>query len=260
MQCYARELGSCSMKMSKEHYISKSILTLAGSAVEIQGFPWQANGERSKFGINSLSAKILCQHHNSDLSSLDQAGSLFLTTLRNAYSSIMGGVQIPDECVKVEGKLLELWLLKILCGVIAMSQSYVIPNAWLEFLFQIKPIPSGLGLYFFGEQGMTRWIFNLVRIYSVSTRTGAIGGAKYGIAGLPFLLAFGNPDFEDSSVEKVYHPSQIMIKNGGNSSEININWGDEKPNERIILTLPEGTYLDDEMIKPLVGKFVPNSQ
>lgn len=37
--CYARHFGDCAGGRSKEHYVSESVLEVAGSAIQISGFP-----------------------------------------------------------------------------------------------------------------------------------------------------------------------------------------------------------------------------
>jgi hypothetical protein len=70
--CYLSHTNDCGGGMSREHYISETVLEqLSEPAVAIDGVFWLPPGERKVVGINSLTANILCVRHNSALSALD---------------------------------------------------------------------------------------------------------------------------------------------------------------------------------------------
>jgi hypothetical protein len=71
-KCYARSIGNCSNQLSKEHYISKGVLELIGCKIEVSGFSW-LKGKKNQLTIPSLTSKILCTQHNSELSILDDS-------------------------------------------------------------------------------------------------------------------------------------------------------------------------------------------
>ena len=76
-ECYMNSSANCSKKLSREHYISKSILSQFDRLM-ISGFPWQDAHEDTKYGANALTSKVLCSRHNSSLSPLDNlAGHAF---------------------------------------------------------------------------------------------------------------------------------------------------------------------------------------
>ena len=85
MTCYAVHLGDCAGGLSKEHYVSESVLEIAGTAVQVTGFPWQPGGETAQIGTASLAAKILCKHHNEQLSPLDSVAKVFLSGLKASF-------------------------------------------------------------------------------------------------------------------------------------------------------------------------------
>src|SRR5688572_9441951 len=72
--CYARTLRDCSEKLSREYWISQSILDLGDSMIVARGLPWLKPGESRRISSKSLAARILCTRHNSALSSLDHVG------------------------------------------------------------------------------------------------------------------------------------------------------------------------------------------
>lgn len=71
-ECWAACLGNCGDKMSREHLISESIFPQG--KVTVRGFPW-CKDEAKEIGMAGLTAKILCEPHNHDLSPIDEAGA-----------------------------------------------------------------------------------------------------------------------------------------------------------------------------------------
>ena len=65
--CWARGLGGCSDKISREHYVSAALFDDA--KITVHGFAWCKEAPVT-IGIGSATAKILCSKHNSDLLSL----------------------------------------------------------------------------------------------------------------------------------------------------------------------------------------------
>ena len=238
MKCYAERLGDCSGSISREHYISKSVLDIAGKAVRISGFPWQKLDQKELIGNNSLTANILCKYHNSQLSSLDQNGNKFVSSLKKIYSQALQGDSFLDEVFTINGTDFELWLLKILCGFFAIIGKYEIPDKWINLLFKRETFPNNFGLYIFGEPGNTIWYFNLVRVISVKDTNNNIAGAKFGIGGIPFLLAFGKPTFHEKGFDHIYRPQSIKFNKSGKTKEINFIWPNESKTGSISLTFP----------------------
>jgi hypothetical protein len=222
--CYAIHLGDCKGRMSKEHYISRSVLKIAGKIVQVSGFPWQKPDEPQEVGIHALTSKILCSHHNSQLSPLDETGKEFLSALKSIFDEALANENYAHEDFSIDGNKLELWLLKILCGVFVVSGTVKVPERWIEILFQREPFAEGSGMHIFGAPGSAGWFFNLVRIISVGNKSGKISGAKFGIGGLAFLLAFGKPQFSEEGVQSFYRPRRIVIQKEANEKRLGFLW------------------------------------
>jgi hypothetical protein len=77
--CFLSGHGNCSGKISGEHYISRPLLqAISGDGtVQIGGLPWQPQQTLQKIGIGSLVSNVLCETHNSGLSSLDDVAGKF---------------------------------------------------------------------------------------------------------------------------------------------------------------------------------------
>jgi len=247
MRCYADTLGNCAGGRSAEHYISRSVLELVGTVVRVSGFPWQPKGAQQDIGIGSLAANILCRRHNQQLSSLDDKGMAFVRALKNIYDAALAGPELSDGSTTIDGDGLERWLLKILCGVLTVGKSHAIPTLWLDILFRDKAFPEHHGLHVFGKAGEASWMFNLLRVISVPDKLGRVAGAKFGIAGIPILLAFGKPDFEDPEFSSYLRPDAIEISKGSVARRIEFVWRADKGGGTVTLQLggpidPEGQF------------------
>ena len=94
-------------------------------------------------------------------------GKVFLQTIRTIFDDAIGESKFSDEKFILEGNKIELWLLKILCGLGVVSGKVVLPKKWINILFGRETLPKDAGLYFFGVEGDVSWNFNLVRVISV---------------------------------------------------------------------------------------------
>lgn len=134
MKCYAHCLGDCDGGPSREHYISRSVLDIAGSKLQVSGFPWQNPEQQADIGIGALSAKMLCVRHNSSLSPLDKSAWTLVAALKRYFDATMAEQEFEDEIIEVDGFLLERWLLKVFCGVLSLSKRDI-PEQWAKILF-----------------------------------------------------------------------------------------------------------------------------
>lgn len=266
MRCYATQLGNCKGGITKEHYVSRSVLEIAGREIQITGFPWQQHNESANVGINSLVSKVLCRHHNSELSHLDASGREFLRALKTSFDSAVSKDEFTHEVFNVAGDKIELWLLKILCGVLAVSKNVTVPEKWVEILFEREPIADGSGLHIFGEMGSSRsesgrssvWFFNLVRVSTVLDKNRRIAGAKFGIGGLAFLLAFGKVTFHDPTIQSIYRPGKISIERDAETKVINFSWGRYTGGGSVELMIAGPADAGDSKAKPIVEPWRKN--
>jgi hypothetical protein len=177
-----------------------------------------------EIGIDALTSKILCNHHNSQLSPLDKAGREFLSTLKSIFDEAFGNKNFAHEVFSIDGDKLELWLLKILCGVFVVSRTVEVPEKWVEILFQREPFAEGSGMHIFGAPGTASWFFNLLRIISVVDTRGKTSGAAFGLGGLAFLLAFGKPQFSEEGIQSFYRSRCIVVQKEANTKQLDFSW------------------------------------
>ncbi len=98
VSCWANYRGDCNRRMSNEHLVSKALFP--DQVVYVSGMDW-CKGQEKRIGINSLSRKILCAHHNNSLSAADKAA---VSAIEAFHSGIIMG--------EIDGLLLERWLIK----------------------------------------------------------------------------------------------------------------------------------------------------
>lgn len=138
-RCYARDLHDCCTSISREHYISESILEDHGGVFHVtrKRLGW----EDKQLTANALASNMLCRRHNSALSPLDEAGRTLVRCLRFAQERAAngGGRDV------LNGIDVERWMLKVLCGYTVLDGDPV-PLAWQRLLFGYDEIrlPSGL--------------------------------------------------------------------------------------------------------------------
>jgi hypothetical protein len=149
--CLARGLSDCSEIISREHYISKSVLSLfGGTGLTISGLPWIPAGEQRRVSIESLTGKVLCTRHNQALSPLDTIAAGFFQFFTIQWSTH------NVEVYLTRGYDLERWLLKMLCGLVVSGNAtldgqrlsnWAPPVEWLDILFGTADVESPAGLH-----------------------------------------------------------------------------------------------------------------
>jgi hypothetical protein len=178
--CWARAVSACSTKLSGEHYLSKGLFS---DAVTIRGFPWCKDKPKT-VGINSLTANVLCQTHNSALSPLDAEASHAWKTLQLFMERVdevrllerlrLGPPHRKKLHVAIDGALLERWTFKVMAGLVASGMVEGFPENWqptaalARFIFGEQALPAGCGLGFVVKIGerVDDWdhiSFNLIR-------------------------------------------------------------------------------------------------
>jgi hypothetical protein len=233
-RCYAQHLGGCTHK-SREHFISRSILEIVGGPFSIQGFPWLKSGEVGKASAASLTSNVLCDRHNSSLSILDSEAARFFGHLKllDSKTSPSELAEVP-AVFSVDGVLLEKWLLKALCGIMASgnflidgkSFGKVPPSEYLvNLLFSDRPWKKGVGLYadYTGRQRVDA--YRGIGFDPVTARSGTnanIVGIDVHFWGFPLRGLFatyqGGPPLEG------HRPTSIRIANRDVSRDIVFVW------------------------------------
>jgi hypothetical protein len=150
-RCYAAPLNDCDGgSVTAEHYISRKLLLRFGNKFTVEGLPW-LNGPR-ELTESTMTAKVLCNRHNSALSPLDDAICNLYEVLLKAHQGHHVGARDFD------GEDLERWALKVLLGLGAsgnlliegQSERMEAPDLYLRILFGREEMPEGCGFYYIG--------------------------------------------------------------------------------------------------------------
>lgn len=115
--CYASALGDCTSKLSREHYFSKSVLEQIHPRPIVEGLPREEVQDK-RYSIASLTAKILCTHHNAALSPLDSEAAKVFAAI-DGFEQDSAARQTPSrsKVTSVSGPEFERWLLKVAFGL-----------------------------------------------------------------------------------------------------------------------------------------------
>ena len=165
--CWARALGGCSDKLSREHIVSASLWD--GDTITVKGFPWCRSAPQ-RVGANALTSKILCKSHNSDLSPLDEeAGRAFKVLQRATQLANQRATSRPrrKDVVRLEVErpwLLERWFLKTAINVVAVHPGAVRwrstgapanepPEQLVRIAYGLEPFRAPMGLYNLASPG-----------------------------------------------------------------------------------------------------------
>lgn len=232
-RCYARELNDCDTTISREHYVSESVLEIISPdmATPLLAVPPFAHGRLQTIPPSALAPKILCKRHNAALGGLDQIGSTF-------FRYVMGKV-VPSPILMINGEEIERWMLKALCGLLASGHTSAQPKhwrppyEWLEILFGTRAISQRSGLYFLRGKDIIA-PFSQVGIWGIPDSDNSINGLFFLIGGFQFLFFMDTPRSDlparifASGWQMRYRPECLVIIENSIQREIHFGappWG-----------------------------------
>lgn len=155
--CYASSLSDCGGELEAEHFISHRMLK--GLADErgmifVRGIAPQGkkNDEENAAWVpaKKLTALVLCARHNRAAKPIDSAGSRFLETVQGVRDMLAENEK--DLVIAVNGRDIERWCLKALCGFLARAGKPV-PELWARVLFGRNELNHPRGLYVYAGVG-----------------------------------------------------------------------------------------------------------
>jgi hypothetical protein len=208
--------------------------------VDVRNMAFQPRITVRSFGVGSLESNILCSHHNSGLSDLDDEGLAAFEAFEILHYAAAGVRPAPNPVYSVNGDRLERFLLKALCGGLYSGMFPVEeakrlkdvepPLGWLDILYLNEPFPDGYGLYccvrglgkvLIADRTIIKWAPLLLGTEDCI----AIRGLRFWLFGFEFALLAPGP--EPRAVEALgalaYRPSGVMIDGAG--KPIGFAWG-----------------------------------
>ena len=224
-KCYAQSLGGCSSTMSREHVFTKSVFG-TGGLIGMEGF---AQIPDSMISLNSAAAKVLCKSHNEQLSELDSEAKRLSDGISQFH------VSDTDASIRIDGKKLERWLLKVAIGYGAAgftSLGKLQPSDNLvRMLYGLSPIQSPLGLHSFVPVSRTQEHLKEVLFRALTANIETMGervvGVFVALHGAPLLFSLSDipmqaflvrPDgssyldpYDTRTAATRYRPNEIML-------------------------------------------------
>jgi hypothetical protein len=237
-KCWANSLGNCD-RMSGEHILSNSVFSAGCSCpILVEGVNRIRAGQPTRGAEKS---NILCGHHNSILSPLDEEIGKVARFQADANDENF------NEPLYIQGELLERWLLKtVINAAVAgwLGQAKLFPSKdMVSSIFGFSKVPEGLGLYSVdgidpnhrpsGGAGITPIIFNI-------GRQQILAGAYVTVHGMPLFVSLNQElasaleagsipmfmtKFSENGLTHLYHPGAIVIyRKRGEPAIIGISW------------------------------------
>lgn len=240
-KCYAQALGDCT-SMSREHWMPEAILERVehgrgtrSRCVEARNLSFQMRDIRQSFGVDSLAGNILCKKHNNSLSPIDVGATKFF----DAMEAVHYGCETPgapEQVLRVDGNLLERFLLKVMIGGLfsgnlrhsAVTKKGVLPPIeWLKILFEGGSFPDRHGLYYVpAPPGKVivadRDILHFSPFFTEDLKL--VCGMRAWSFGIEFDLLLANlvPRARSSFDGALYRPAGLRI--AGSSARIEFSW------------------------------------
>jgi hypothetical protein len=114
--------------------------------ISVTGVPWLEPGESRQYGVEALTAKILCKRHNEALSPLDTHARQFA----RAWTAAINHASRPSQSERsqhylVSGEAFERWLLKAITGLlVGKIAAFDRKPASANFRFNLDPLVTAL--------------------------------------------------------------------------------------------------------------------
>jgi hypothetical protein len=252
-KCWAKSLGRCATKLSREHLFSDGLFD--EPQIVVSGYPW-LKGETRVIGAAALTRKILCATHNSALSPVDQAAcDLFRDFFRdlNTAAEQHAKWRLSTEPgtwqalqTTVDGSLLERWLVKTTVNHSLAGRSDLrwhlndqpivnVPHNLVEAAFGMVPLSHPMGLYAAVSVGITQESTQEVSFAPIIKAGRHVSGGTFGLRGLHYLLWLENRDVPSPpsrviphdwpNPQIVHHPARMDYSvQGHDSHNITYRW------------------------------------
>ncbi|HEY1722227.1 MAG TPA: hypothetical protein VGG27_13365 [Magnetospirillaceae bacterium] len=264
--CYLNGTNDCSASISREHYLSATILEAIAeieggplNAVGVRGMPWQKSDEHKAIGISSLTVSILCDRHNSALSPLDDEAGRFFRRLQAIAIDMGKSGPRPPTLVLFSGEMIERWMLKVILGIhfggIAVVRGVrsrdaqsIDASAFTDALLGGR-WKGDCGLYIRGAGQIVRTPNEVGMAPILSADSQRLVGGIMQLMGLELLLLFDPVDTANGAALEAqghwHRPEEIRFETKQRTHSVRLSWLPRWPLGRTILvketTPPEGS-------------------
>jgi hypothetical protein len=160
-ECYAHILGDCDGNIEEEHFIPLALQSMFGP-VTLSGFAWQEGSSIQLQPGAYAKSRIICQAHHDQLDGLDANAIAYfrnLMLMAGKYHVATGEIGSIDDIKDLNGRALERWLLKTVCGAIkakTIQGVNEVPREWIYALFERRHWPDDWAFYVFTGERVTK--------------------------------------------------------------------------------------------------------
>jgi hypothetical protein len=244
-KCYAKCDLNCSSTISKEHFISESLLRQIelNNTAKIAGLSWQQRECFNIIPLSGLASKVLCERHNSALSPLDNEMGKFTQSIKDFdRATNPSSNDLTNETRFFCGEDIECWMLKCLIGA-SQSGNFrdtLIKPECIDLLFRRAEWPEEWGLYFPAPKENVVYHSDsfLVETF-LNPTTREILAARFTIRGIPMDLILGRPD--NPAMLGIWRPKQIVFKSIQVTKLLELSWQGNSSHQEVLLERV-GTY------------------
>jgi hypothetical protein len=222
----------------REHFISDNFLRELNRSggLRVGGLPWQKPGDVAAIPPSAMTGKILCDRHNSRLSSLDALAGQFFGTLNAIHAACTdGGPAASALSLQIDGHDLERVFLKILLGGAASGNlrgpggaflGANVDTLFLKVLFGERELSAPAGLYLLGEPNRPWLVERDIEVAAVAL-AGEPVAIIVNIAPLRFALAL-TPEGRNTQIlagKSFFRPAAITVSGpNGINHKIVFRW------------------------------------
>lgn len=231
-KCYARSDSNCSTKISREHFISETLLRQIqlNNRAKVAGLKWQEPERFRTILLSSMVSRVLCERHNHALSPLDEVMGRFSETI-GEFDRTLGpsALNLASECRSFSGSDIERWMVKCVMGLSASGnlRHSGLKAECVDLLYGRMEWPENWGLYFQSTAGQPIYHSGSFLIETrIDPAKGLILAVEFVIRGLPFLLCLGKPS--NPELLGVWRPAAITFKSSTCEKTLSLSWDGDK--------------------------------
>jgi hypothetical protein len=227
-------LADCSTDISREHFLSASIIDSLSSTdpLLVSGLPW-LEGEEKELSANSLASKMLCSRHNHALSSLDGAALQFIETLSRIHQVRSAEPSSRADLIVliINGHDLERWCMKVLVGALYSGNASLLKSSekgrppkeeWIEYLFGERGSPRSGGFHVISPHEAPPTATKYVAIWPLA-RQGRPVGLVVQAHRFSFAAVF-DPIHLSALPEGKFRPTQMVVETPSGTQTILLSW------------------------------------
>jgi len=227
-KCYASGDRNCSLKISKEHFISAALLKQIhlNNTAKVAGLKWQQKEAFNVVPLSGLASSILCERHNNALSPLDACMNSFSETIGEFDAALRSSTSAEaSEQRHFSGDDIERWMVKCLLGLTNSKNlhSTNLKPECVDLLFANITWPEGWGLYFSASSAKPiHHSASFLIETQVDPARGLVLAVNFLIRGVPFVLCLGKPNNPASF--GLFRPEAIVFRNGQFEKVLVLSW------------------------------------